>query len=124
MDAPAYAWIQESLEAALAGVTDRALHEAAGRDSPAQPASWPLSPTSTRPSTMPDPSLSKTENRQSAWRHLPQPGPAQLNQTRLSTDADPIAQQPLPSIHRGRSGLAPGRPVAREGYTWASDENS
>ena len=31
MDAPAYAWIQEYLEAGLAAVTDRALHEAAGR---------------------------------------------------------------------------------------------
>ena len=27
---PAYAWIQESLEHALAGITDRSLHEAAG----------------------------------------------------------------------------------------------
>jgi hypothetical protein len=31
MNDPAYAWIQESLEAALADVTDRAVHEAAGR---------------------------------------------------------------------------------------------
>ena len=31
MDAPTYAWMQESLEVALAKVTDRALHEAAGQ---------------------------------------------------------------------------------------------
>ena len=69
MDAPTYAWMQESLEVAVSQSHPIAPFMRLPARQPSAATSWPLSPTSTGRSTMPDPSLWTTENRQSAWHH-------------------------------------------------------